>query len=190
MLGDTTNSRRKTCRGSCGQNSCLPGRSVHDLVPKSAEIVTRGDARGGRNPSGARAKPSRAWPRQGSSGTAAASCGRRTPPANTAWLRERIGEAVEVVVTSILADKAADAMLGTRQRSRRASSATASEQSARASAEQLATRAAPHFARVEIRADPHRALVHARQSSTGLILVTGSLYLLANLARAEEQGVR
>ena len=32
-------------------------------------------------------------------------------PAGTAWLRERIGEAVEVVVASILADKDTDAML-------------------------------------------------------------------------------
>ena len=49
---------------------------------------------------------------------------------------------------------------------------------------------APPFSQVEIEPDPHVALARARQSSTGLILVTGSLYLLANLAKAEEQGVR
>ena len=110
-------------------------------------------------------------------------------PAGTAWLRERIDEPVEVVVASILADKDADAMLEDLAALAPRFVATTSDNPRALPADQLAARAEPHFADVEVEPDPYRALTHARQSSAGLIVVTGSLYLLANLARAEEEGV-
>jgi dihydrofolate synthase / folylpolyglutamate synthase len=101
--------------------------------------------------------------------------------AGTAWLRRRIQEPVEVVVASILGDHYTDAMLvnlatlGTRL------IATQSSNPRALSAGQLADRAAAFFQHVETEPDPVRALERARRSSVGLILVTGSLYLLANL---------
>jgi folylpolyglutamate synthase/dihydropteroate synthase len=50
------------------------------------------------------------------------------------------------------------------------------------SAEELARRAAGHFDHVLVEPDPTRALARARESTRGCILVTGSLYLLADLA--------
>ena len=49
-------------------------------------------------------------------------------------------------------------------------------------AEELARRAAGHFDRVLVEPDPASALARARESTRGGILVTGSLYLLADLA--------
>ena len=46
-------------------------------------------------------------------------------------------------------------------------------------AEELATLAARHFAEVEVEPDPATALARAREH--GPVLVTGSLYLLADL---------
>jgi hypothetical protein len=47
--------------------------------------------------------------------------------------------------------------------------------------EELAGRARPFFSRVEAVADPVRAVARARELGTP-VLVTGSLYLLADLA--------
>jgi folylpolyglutamate synthase/dihydropteroate synthase len=49
-------------------------------------------------------------------------------------------------------------------------------------ADELARRAAAHFDHVIVEPDPTRALARARESTRGGILVTGSLYLLADLA--------
>ena len=49
-------------------------------------------------------------------------------------------------------------------------------------AAELGERAALHFAHVEVEPDPKRALDRARESTRGGILVTGSLYLLADLS--------
>jgi folylpolyglutamate synthase/dihydropteroate synthase len=48
-------------------------------------------------------------------------------------------------------------------------------------AEELAERAGTYFAYVETVPDPHEAVARARR--LGPVLVTGSLYLLADLAR-------
>ena len=48
-------------------------------------------------------------------------------------------------------------------------------------AEELARLAEPHFAQVEIEPDPAAALARAREH--GPVLVTGSLYLIADLSR-------
>jgi dihydrofolate synthase/folylpolyglutamate synthase len=193
VLGDTTEqiAKEKLAVAHAARIVVLPDNQYADLVPKSAEIVT-GDARKaaeiflGRK---SEAQPRVALPGRLEHRGRELWDGAHTP-AGTAWLRERIGEPVEVVVASILADKDTDAMLEDLAALAPRLVATASDNPRALPAEQLATRAAPHFAHVEIEPDPHRALMHARQSSTGLILVTGSLYLLANLARAEEQGVR
>ncbi len=106
-------------------------------------------------------------------------------PAGTAWLTERIDEPVEVVVASILSDKDVDAMLADLAGLSDRLVATQSSNPRALSAEELAAKAASHFPHVETERDPHAALGRARES-TGLILVTGSLYLLADLYRAEE----
>ncbi len=95
-----------------------------------------------------------------------------------------------MIVASILDDKDADGMLEDLAALAPRLVSTRSDNPRAMPAEELAERAAPHFPQVEIEPDPRKALAHARQSSSGLILVTGSLYLLANLAGAEDQGVR
>jgi dihydrofolate synthase/folylpolyglutamate synthase len=193
VLGDTTEqiANEKLAVAHAARVVVLPDNLYADLIPKSAEIVT-GDARKaaeiflGRK---SEARPRVALPGRLEHRGRELWDGAHTP-AGTAWLRERIGEPVEVVVASILADKDADAMLEDLATLAPRLVATASDNPRALPAEQLAARAAPYFAHVELEPDPHRALTHARQSSTGLILVTGSLYLLANLAKSEEQGVR
>jgi dihydrofolate synthase/folylpolyglutamate synthase len=99
----------------------------------------------------------------------------------TAWLRRRIQEPVEVVVASILADHYTETMLSDLAALAPRLIATESTNPRAIPAAELGTRAAAHFQGVESEPDPQRALYRARESSTGLILVTGSLYLLANL---------
>jgi dihydrofolate synthase / folylpolyglutamate synthase len=193
VLGETTEkiAKEKLAVAHAARIVVLPDNQYADLIPKSAEIVT-GDARNaadiflGRK---SEAQPRVTLPGRLEHRGRELWDGAHTP-AGTAWLRERIGEPVEVVVASILADKDTDAMLENLAVLAPRLVATASDNSRALPADQLAARAAPHFAQVEIEPDPHRALTHARQSSTGLILVTGSLYLLANLAKSEEHGVR
>ncbi|HZM19080.1 MAG TPA: hypothetical protein VFB87_06675, partial [Gaiellaceae bacterium] len=193
VLGDTTEqiAAEKLAVAHAARVVVLPDNQYEELVPKGAEVVT-GEARKaaeiflGRE---TRAQPHVALPGRLERRGRELWDGAHTPAA-TAWLRERIDEPVEVVVASILADKDADAMLHDLAALAPRLVATASDNPRAVPAEQLAARAAPRFAQVEIEPDPNVALAHARQSSTGLILVTGSLYLLANLAKAEEQGVR
>ena len=99
----------------------------------------------------------------------------------TAWLRRRIQGPVEVVVASILADHYTDRMLVDLAALAPRLIATESTNPRAIPAAELAARAAAHFQEVEAEPDSQRALERARESSTGLILVTGSLYLLANL---------
>jgi dihydrofolate synthase / folylpolyglutamate synthase len=101
--------------------------------------------------------------------------------AGTAWLRDRIKEPVEVVVVSILADHYTDTMLADLATLAPRFIATESTNPRAIAAAELATRAAGHFQDVETEPDPHGALARARASTDGVILVTGSLYLLANL---------
>jgi dihydrofolate synthase / folylpolyglutamate synthase len=193
VLGDTTQqiAKEKLAVAHAARIVVLPDNHYADLVPKSAEIVT-GDARKAAEiflRHEIRAQPHVALPGRLERRGRELWDGAHTP-AGTAWLRERIGEPVDVAVASILADKDADAMLRDLATLTPRLVATTSDNPRALPAEELAARAEPHFPQVEIEPDPHRALVRARQSSTGLILVTGSLYLLANLAKAEEQGVR
>ena len=97
------------------------------------------------------------------------------------WLVERLPAGDRVVLASILGDKDVDAMLGTLARAGSRLVATSSSNARALPAEELARRAEPHFAEVEAVADPVAALARARE--LGPVLVTGSLYLLADLSR-------
>ena len=103
-------------------------------------------------------------------------------PAGTAWLRAQVDEPYEVVVASILRDKAADEMLTDLAKLAPFLIATQSTNARALSADELARLASPHFDRIVVEPDPGRALSRARESTRGGIIVTGSLYLLADLA--------
>jgi dihydrofolate synthase/folylpolyglutamate synthase len=100
-----------------------------------------------------------------------------------AWLVERLPAGDRVVLASILADKDADAMLARLGRAGRRFVATRSSNPRALPADELARRAEPYFAEVEAVADPAAALARARE--LGPVLVTGSLYLLAELNSSE-----
>ncbi|MGZ8740984.1 MAG: bifunctional folylpolyglutamate synthase/dihydrofolate synthase [Gaiellaceae bacterium] len=96
----------------------------------------------------------------------------------------RLPGARYVVVASILADKDADGMLAALSVLGDRLVATSSSNERALSAADLAQRAAPFFTHVEPIEEPAEALVHARAFGEP-VLVTGSLYLLADLAKDE-----
>jgi dihydrofolate synthase/folylpolyglutamate synthase len=100
-----------------------------------------------------------------------------------AWLAGQLDRSDYTLVVSILRDKDADAMLAALARTGPRLLATTSSNARSLSAEELATIAERHFAQVEIEPDSAVALARAREH--GPVLVTGSLYLLADLARNE-----
>lgn len=100
------------------------------------------------------------------------------------WLLQRLPPANYTVCASILADKDVDAMLTALATAGSRFVATRSSNARALPAEDLAARAAPHFARVEAVAVPARALSRAHDLGEP-VLVTGSLYLLADLAATE-----
>jgi folylpolyglutamate synthase/dihydropteroate synthase len=105
-------------------------------------------------------------------------------PAATAWLRAQLGdERFDVVVASILRDKDAAAMLADLAKLAPALIATQASNARALGATELADLGIAHFDHVTAEPDPVRALGQARESTRGGILVTGSLYLLADLAR-------
>jgi len=104
--------------------------------------------------------------------------------AGVGYVLARLPSAHYTLVASILADKDVEGMLaglsalGDRFVATRSSSVRA------LSAADLAERAGRYFAEVEAVDDPAEAVVRAR-SGGGPVLVTGSLYLLADLAKDE-----
>ena len=105
------------------------------------------------------------------------------------WLLPRLPDRQYVVVASILRDKNAEGMLAALSAVGDTLVATASANARTLSAEELATLGRPWFARTETERDPGEAVVRARSiaGADGAVLVTGSLYLLRDLAaRAEE----
>ncbi|HEX7255511.1 MAG TPA: Mur ligase family protein [Gaiellaceae bacterium] len=193
VLGETTEqiAKEKLAVAHAARVVVVPDNDYVELVPKRAEIVT-GDARKAAEMFLGQtidAQPEVQLPGRLERRGRELWDGAHTP-AGTTWLRERIDEPVDVVVASILADKDADAMLRDLASVSRRLVATRSSSPRAVPAEELADRAAAHFAEVEVEPDPRDALERARQSSRGLVLVTGSLYLLADLAKAEEQSVR
>jgi len=105
-------------------------------------------------------------------------------PAGVEWLLERLPRADYVVVASILVDKDADAMLRLLARAGRSLVATVSASARALDADELARLATPYFDHVEAETRPEVALARARElaGADGAVLVTGSLYLLADLS--------
>jgi dihydrofolate synthase / folylpolyglutamate synthase len=104
-------------------------------------------------------------------------------PDGVRWLVARLEREDYTVVASILRDKDALAMLATLATRARRFVATQSSHHHALSANELAHLASHHFAEVEIVPDPVAALTCGRRHPP--VLVTGSLYLLADLARNE-----
>ena len=97
------------------------------------------------------------------------------------WLVARLERDDYTVVASILRDKDAVAMLSALATRGRRFVATQSDNERALGAAELAQLASHHFSEVEIEPDPVAALARARRHPP--VLVTGSLYLLAALAR-------
>ena len=97
------------------------------------------------------------------------------------WLVARLERDDYTVVASILRDKDAVAMLSALATRGRRFVATQSDNARALGAAELAHLASHHFPEVEIEPDPVAALARARRHPP--VLVTGSLYLLAALAR-------
>ena len=104
-------------------------------------------------------------------------------PAGVEWLLKRLPRDDYVIVASILEDKDAEAMLAALAPAGDTLVATASRSARALPSETLAARARPFFDRVEPVADPVAALERGRElaGEHGAVLVTGSLYLLADL---------
>ncbi len=108
--------------------------------------------------------------------------GAHTPEAVT-WLLEQLPPREWTIVASILRDKDVDAMLARLGTAGRTLIATRSSNPRALDERDLAARAERYFEHVEAVAEPTRALERAR--GLGPVLVTGSLYLLADLHASE-----
>src|SRR4051812_4521005 len=104
--------------------------------------------------------------------------------AGVGYLLTRLPARRFTVVASILGDKNVDAMLRALSTVGGTFVATRSTNARALPTAELAARAQPHFARVEDVADPDEAVALARSlaGEAGAVLVTGSLYLLADLS--------
>ena len=107
--------------------------------------------------------------------------GAHTPEA-VDWLLTRVDRRDWTIVASILRDKDVDAMLSKLSSVGRTFVATRSSNARALGERQLVSRAEPYFEHVEAVAEPAKALARARE--LGPVLVTGSLYLLADLHAA------
>jgi dihydrofolate synthase / folylpolyglutamate synthase len=104
-------------------------------------------------------------------------------PAGAAHLARSLAGADAVLVVSLVADKDADGVLRELARLGTRLVATSSSSPRALGAEELAARGRAHFDQVETVADPRAAVVRARALAApeGTVVVTGSLYLLADL---------
>jgi dihydrofolate synthase / folylpolyglutamate synthase len=107
--------------------------------------------------------------------------------AGVGYVLARLPSARYVVVASILADKDVEGMLAALSALGSRFVATRSSSTRSVAAAELAERAGRYFGTVEAVDDPVEALLHARGLGEP-VLVTGSLYLLADLAK--DEGVR
>jgi dihydrofolate synthase/folylpolyglutamate synthase len=104
-------------------------------------------------------------------------------PAGLDWQAARLPERDWVVVASILADKDVDAMLERLSQRGRTLIATRSSNARSLDEQTLAERARRYFDHVEPVGSPPEALRRGR--ALGPVLVTGSFYLLADLAHSD-----
>jgi dihydrofolate synthase/folylpolyglutamate synthase len=104
------------------------------------------------------------------------------------WLLPRLPDRRYVIVASILSDKDAEGMLAALSAVGNTFIATTSANPRALSADELARLARRWFERTETERDPGGALARARSIAgrEGAVLVTGSLYLLAELAARPE----
>ncbi len=107
-------------------------------------------------------------------------------PDGARFLVERLPEGDFTLVLSILADKDVDAMLGILRRAGSRLVATRSSSARALPAEELAARARGRFDHVEAIDDPVQALARAHELGEP-VLVTGSLYLVGDLAQEERR---
>jgi dihydrofolate synthase/folylpolyglutamate synthase len=109
--------------------------------------------------------------------------------AGVGYVLARLPERSYVVAASILGDKDVDGMLAALSAIGDAFVATASSNERALAARELAARAGRFFARTETVPAPVAALERARELAgpDGAVLVTGSLYLLADLAAVRPQ---
>jgi dihydrofolate synthase/folylpolyglutamate synthase len=105
------------------------------------------------------------------------------------WLAEHLPTADYVVCASVLRDKDVDAMLAGLARLGAVLVATSSSNERALPAAELAALAERHFDQVETVADPVAAVARAHELGSP-VLVTGSLYLLADLEARERSGER
>jgi len=104
--------------------------------------------------------------------------------AGLGYMLPRLPTASYVVVASILADKDVEGMLAALSVLGSRLVATSSSNARSLTAEELAERARPFFSDIRPIEDPAEALAYARTLDKP-VLVTGSLYLLADLAKDE-----
>ena len=104
--------------------------------------------------------------------------------AGLGYMLPRLPTASYVVVASILADKDVEGMLAALSVLGSRLVATSSSNARSLTAEELAERARPFFSDIRPIDDPAEALAYARTLDKP-VLVTGSLYLLADLAKDE-----
>jgi dihydrofolate synthase / folylpolyglutamate synthase len=116
--------------------------------------------------------------------------GAHTPDA-VDWLLARLPRRDYVLCVSVLEDKDVDGMLARLATAGRALVATRSRSPRALSAEDLACRARTYFEHVEHEPDPAAALERAHEiaGAEGAVLVTGSLYLLADLFHRQPERV-
>jgi dihydrofolate synthase / folylpolyglutamate synthase len=107
-------------------------------------------------------------------------------PDGARHLVEQLDRDDHTIVASILADKDADAMLRILRRSGTRFVATTSSSPRALPAADLAELARSHFDHVEAVADPRAAVARAHDLGEP-VLVTGSLYLLGDLAQEEQR---
>jgi folylpolyglutamate synthase/dihydropteroate synthase len=185
VLGDTPEqiAREKLAVAHGANVVVLPDDRYRDLVPKGAKVVI-GDARIAAEAFLGRPIHARAAPElQGRLEWR----GRELwdgahNPAGTAWLRANADGPFDVAVASILRDKDAGSMLADLGALSPSLIATQSTNPRSLPAAELAELAKAHFAHVATEPDAEQALARARESTSGRILVTGSLYLLAELS--------
>ena len=112
--------------------------------------------------------------------------GAHTPEA-VDWLLVRIPARDYVLCVSILREKRVDELLERLARAGSRFVATTSSNPRSLPAKELAAHAEPHFSEVVAVANPRKALARAHAYGR-TVLVTGSLYLLADLHAREEDG--
>jgi dihydrofolate synthase/folylpolyglutamate synthase len=105
-------------------------------------------------------------------------------PDGVRWLAEQLSDASYTICASMLGDKDVEAMLAGLAALGSRLVATQSSNERALSADELASKARAHFEYVEAIPDPVAALVRAHELGEP-VLVTGSLFLLADLAAAE-----